>query len=109
MQKKEDPMAEAASPPVEGLVTSIVQALCDDTASVQILSDSNTTIFKVTLPAAHMGKLIGRNGSLVSAIRRILVGLSGRDGRSYLIEVMQANNEGIHNATTAPTKFRSKR
>ena len=71
----------------EEIFPSLIDALSDGMASVNTLVHSNTTIFQVSIPADHAGKLIGKNGSLAVALRRVLVGFSGRDNHCYRLEM----------------------
>jgi predicted RNA-binding protein YlqC (UPF0109 family) len=75
-------------PPVRKIIPALIGCLTEGKADVKILETPTLTVFQVFVPAEHIGKIIGKNGSLASALRRVLVGFSGRDGHSYRLEIM---------------------
>jgi len=75
-------------PPAADIFPTLIACLTEGTADVTILSNPTLTVFQVSIPDEHAGKLIGKHGSLASALRRVLVGFSGRDNHSYRLEIM---------------------
>ena len=74
--------------PADEIIPALLVSLSDGEATVRTLCHPNLTIFQVFIPDEHAGKLIGRNGSLADALRRVLVGFSGRDRHCYRLEIM---------------------
>ncbi len=75
-------------PPAEEIIPNLIGCLTEGKADVTILKTPTLTVFQVFVPQEHIGKIIGKNGSLASALRRVLVGFSGRDEHSYRLEIM---------------------
>ncbi len=65
----------------------LIFSLTDGRAKTNTVETSTKTTFQVSIPAECMGLIIGRNGSLENALRRVLVGFSGRDNHSYWLEI----------------------
>ncbi len=74
--------------PTREIIPALIMSLSDGNADVEILETSTLILFQVTVPAEHVGKLIGKQGSLADALRRVLVGFSGKDNRNYRLEIM---------------------
>ncbi|RLA79145.1 MAG: KH domain-containing protein [Epsilonproteobacteria bacterium] len=54
------------------------------------LSEINETFFEVIVTAndSDIGKLIGKNGNMINAIKTILNGCKAKDGISYKIQIV---------------------
>ena len=54
------------------------------------LNEINETFFEIIITAdnSDIGKLIGKNGNMINAIRTILNGCKAKDGVSYKIQVI---------------------
>jgi predicted RNA-binding protein YlqC (UPF0109 family) len=54
------------------------------------LKEINETFFEVIISAndSDIGKLIGKNGNMINAIKTILNGCKAKDGISYKIQVI---------------------
>ena len=74
-------------------VEKIVKALVDDADAVEVnekAGDSaNTTVISVRVAERDMGKLIGREGRTVKAIRSILYAASQKHRKRFVLEVIE--------------------
>lgn len=76
---------------MKNAVERIVEALVDKPEEVMIIEDStgrNVTI-KVQVAESDMGKLIGREGRTVKAIRSILFAASQKHGTRFVLDVVE--------------------
>ncbi|MBN2451422.1 MAG: KH domain-containing protein [Lentisphaeria bacterium] len=80
--------AEQASG-VEGFVDYVVRSLVDTPQSVRVRSEEKdrATLITVTCEKKDIGKVIGRNGKTISAIRALVNGAGGRVGKRINVEV----------------------
>jgi len=75
---------------VEQFVDFVVRALVDNPDSVHVTTEQNdrTTLIKVECEKKDIGKIIGRQGKTISAIRALANGAGGRLGQRINVEVM---------------------
>lgn len=54
------------------------------------LDEINSSFYEITITAnsADIGKLIGKNGNMINAIKTILNGCKAKDGISYKVQVV---------------------
>ena len=64
----------------------IVSNPSDISVELEILSDDFTQI-NVTANEADIGKLIGKNGNMINAMRTMANGCKAKDGISYKIQI----------------------
>ena len=71
------------------LVLRIVQALVDDSSSVNIAckEQNGATCFRLKLGVSDIGKVIGKQGRTASAIRTVLATVSKKTGRQYTLDI----------------------
>ena len=74
--------------PTRIIVPLLIMSLSDGHADIEVLETSNLILFQVSVPPEHAGKLIGKQGTLADALRRVLIGFSGKDNRNYRLEIM---------------------
>jgi len=67
-------------------VKLIVSNPSDISVELEILSDDFTQI-NVTANEADIGKLIGKNGNMINAMRTMANGCKAKDGISYKIQI----------------------
>ncbi len=68
-----------------------IRSLVDHPESVRIsaLDGGRTTILEVRCHPEDVGKVIGRNGKTISALRTILATRAARDKRQIVLEVVE--------------------
>jgi predicted RNA-binding protein YlqC (UPF0109 family) len=72
-------------------VEMIVKALVDDTSAVDVreVEHSGSILIEVRVAETDMGKLIGRQGRTVRALRAIVQAASAKKGRRFLLEIVE--------------------
>jgi len=73
-------------------VEMIVKALVDDAAAVdvrEIERDKSTSIIEVRVAETDMGKLIGRQGRTVRALRVLLRAASIKQNHRFMLEIVE--------------------
>lgn len=67
----------------------IVQALVDDTEKVVVaeVSGGQTTLLKISVGPGEAGKVIGKNGRTIEALRTILSAATAKEGRRVILEI----------------------
>jgi uncharacterized protein len=73
-------------------VEMIVKALVDDAEAVdvrEIERDQKAVLIEVRVAAGDMGKLIGRQGKTVRALRSLLYAVSMKRGRRYVLDIVE--------------------
>ncbi|HEX8096416.1 MAG TPA: KH domain-containing protein [Pyrinomonadaceae bacterium] len=72
-------------------VEMIVKALVDDAEAVDVreVARGNTTHIEVHVAESDMGKLIGRQGRTVRALRSVLHAASLKANRRFVLEVVE--------------------
>ncbi len=72
-------------------VDYVVRALVDKPESVKIQVDKleNSTVIKINCAKEDMGKVIGKNGKTIMAIRSLVSGAGGRLGQKLSVEVVE--------------------
>ncbi|MFA5843613.1 MAG: KH domain-containing protein [Coriobacteriia bacterium] len=71
---------------VEYLITSLV----DDpaSASVEKKTDGTATVYEVTVATEDIGKVIGRSGRVIKAIRTVVRAAAAEEGAHVSVEVL---------------------
>jgi uncharacterized protein len=72
-------------------VEMIVKTLVDDAAAVDVreVEHPSATLIEVRVAEADMGKLIGRQGRTVRALRLIVQAASMKKGRRFTLEIVE--------------------
>ena len=72
------------------ILESIVKSLVDAPNEVQVteVSGDKTIIFELRCNPKDVGKIIGKSGKTVGAIRTILNSIAAKQGRKTLLEVV---------------------
>jgi predicted RNA-binding protein YlqC (UPF0109 family) len=72
-------------------VEMIVKALVDDTEAVEVreVERRDALLIEVRVAEADMGKLIGRQGRTVRALRSLLYAASVKQNRRYILEIVE--------------------
>lgn len=73
------------------LVEAIIRALVDnpERAEVTEVQGHHTHVIVVDVAKEDRGKVVGRRGATADAIRTILKAASGRDGKRYILEIIE--------------------
>jgi predicted RNA-binding protein YlqC (UPF0109 family) len=73
------------------LVLEIARRLVDDPGAVSVeeLERDGETLLRLTVAEADRGKVIGRQGRLVRALRTLVRAGGVREGRRYLLEIAE--------------------
>lgn len=76
---------------MKSAVEKIVKSLVDKPEEVSITEDSNgkNVTIKVQVAEGDMGKLIGRDGRTVKAIRSLLYAASQKHGKRFVLDVVE--------------------
>ncbi len=74
------------------LVEMIVRALVDRPDDVQISEIKGTHVHVIELKVAKedIGKVIGKGGAHADAIRTLLAAASGKEGKRYILEILES-------------------
>lgn len=72
------------------LVEKIVQLLADNPneVSVKELAGEQVSVLEIRVAQSDTGKVIGRKGRNIQAIRTILEALGGKQGKRYSVEII---------------------
>lgn len=72
-------------------VEKIIKALVEDTDAVEIREEAGdrSTIISVRVAESEMGRIIGREGRTIKAIRSLLYGASQKHGKRFVLEVLE--------------------
>jgi predicted RNA-binding protein YlqC (UPF0109 family) len=76
---------------VKDWVGSMVRDLVDrpDSVEVREVEEDGVTIYEVVVDSREMGRVIGRQGRTVQALRTLLSVAGARDGRDYELEILE--------------------
>jgi predicted RNA-binding protein YlqC (UPF0109 family) len=76
---------------MKDLITGILQALVDqpEKVSVKEIGGGETKVLEVRVAKTDMGKVIGKKGRTVQAIRTILSAAAGKTGKRYILEIVE--------------------
>jgi predicted RNA-binding protein YlqC (UPF0109 family) len=71
-------------------VELIIKALVDDAAAVDVreIDRNGTTLIEVRVAPQDVGKVIGRQGRTVRALRSLMYAVSEKKKRRFIIEVV---------------------
>ena len=72
------------------LLTSIITALVDTPSAVKIshIQGVKSTIFEIRCDDRDVGKVIGKSGKTVGALRTLFNSLASKEGRKAVVEVV---------------------
>jgi len=76
---------------VKDLIEFLVRALVDAPDQVSVESyedDDGTVVYEVRVAEDDVGKVIGRSGRTVNALRAVVRAAAMRDGRRVLVDVV---------------------
>lgn len=72
-------------------VEKIVSALVDDKEAVEVSVETGerATVIKLRVAAPDMGRIIGREGRTVKAIRSLLFAAGQKQGKRFVLDVVE--------------------
>lgn len=72
-------------------VEKIIKALVDNADAVEIREEAGdrSTVISVRVAESDMGRIIGREGRTIKAIRSLLYGASQKHGKRFVLEVVE--------------------
>ena len=72
-------------------LTEVVRLLVDDPAAVDLdaVEEDETIVFELEVAQDDLGKVIGRQGRTVRALRTLLDARGQRDGERYELEIVE--------------------
>ncbi len=84
-------MAENGEPDLKGLVEFVSRSLVEhpDDVDVQVVNGEKTTVYELRVADGDLGKLIGKNGRTVRAIRTLLSAAAAKTDQRPVLEVLE--------------------
>ena len=72
-------------------VEKIVTALVDDKESVEVSEETGerATVIKLRVAAGDMGRIIGREGRTIKAIRSLLFAAGQKHGKRFVLDIVE--------------------
>jgi len=72
-------------------VEKIISALVDEKAAVEVSEDAGerASVIKVRVAASDMGRIIGREGKTIKAIRSLLFFAGQKHGKRFVLDVVE--------------------
>ena len=72
-------------------VEKIVSALVDDKEAVEVSEDvgERATVIKLRVAPTDMGRIIGREGRTVKAIRSLLFAAGQKHGKRFVLDIVE--------------------
>ena len=82
--------SESSNINAKELVEKIVQLLADNPKDVSVteLAGEQVSVLEIRVAQSDTGKVIGRKGRNIQAIRTILEALGGKEGKRYSVEII---------------------
>ena len=80
-----------AEPDIKTWVESVARDLVDrtDAVTVDSFEDEGVLVFELTVDPTELGRVIGRQGRTVQAVRTLLEAAGARHGRYYELEIVE--------------------
>ena len=72
-------------------VEKIVTALVDDKESVEVSEETSerATVIRLRVAAGDMGRIIGREGRTIKAIRSLLFAAGQKQGKRFVLDIVE--------------------
>ncbi len=72
-------------------VEKIVTALVDDKEAVEVSEETNerASVIRLRVAAGDMGRIIGREGRTVKAIRSLLFAAGQKQGKRFVLDIVE--------------------
>jgi hypothetical protein len=80
----------SATTDIPGLVSYLVTSLVDnpEAVSIQVSGTPNSPVYEVTVHPDDVGKVIGRQGRIIKAMRTLVRAAASVDGTEASVEVL---------------------
>ena len=75
------------------LVSGLVKKLAVEGAEVEKIEVGRIGIFKITVPTEMMGRILGKGGRTITALRTIVAGMGGAQNQKYILEIIDAETQ----------------
>ncbi|WP_420644183.1 KH domain-containing protein [Candidatus Leptofilum sp.] len=75
---------------VEYVVKSLVES--PDEVSIEEFEESNETVLEITVAGPDMGRVIGKSGRVINAIRTLAQVAAAKQGTRVAIELVETGN-----------------
>jgi predicted RNA-binding protein YlqC (UPF0109 family) len=72
-------------------IEKIINALVDDKEAVEVSEETSdrATVIRLRVAAGDMGRIIGREGRTVKAIRSLLFAAGQKQGRRFVLDIVE--------------------
>ncbi len=72
-------------------VEKIVNALADDKEAIEVSEEvgERATVIRLRVAASDMGRLIGREGRTIKAIRSLLFAAGQKHGKRFVLDIIE--------------------
>ncbi|PLX18540.1 MAG: RNA-binding protein [Candidatus Muiribacterium halophilum] len=76
---------------MKDLLRYLIEAIVDDNEAISIneVDGEKTMIFEVKVADADVGKLIGKKGRTINAIRTVVKAATSKGSKKVMVEVLQ--------------------
>jgi len=76
---------------MKDLISTIARAIVDNPEQVSVteIEGAHTSILKLKVAKSDIGKVLGKQGRTVRAIRTILSGVSGKAKKRVVLEILE--------------------
>jgi predicted RNA-binding protein YlqC (UPF0109 family) len=76
---------------MKDFIASTIKALADHPGDVRVseVSGEKLSIFELTCHQEDLGRVIGKNGNTIAAVRALVSVLAARQGRRAVLEVVE--------------------
>lgn len=86
--------SQTGSPDMRTLVTEIAQALVDDPAAVRVeaIAEADSTVLRLFVAPADIGKVIGKQGRTARSLRTILSAASMKLHHRFALDIVELDD-----------------
>jgi len=76
---------------MKDLLRYLIEAIVDDREAISIseVDGEKTTIYEIKVADADVGKLIGKKGRTINAIRTVVKAATSKGSKKVMVEVLQ--------------------